>query len=161
MIKRIAGIVWLLALVLALGACATASRDSGLAGDTWAGRLSVRVESDPVQTFSAGFDLQGNALSGRLSLYTPFGSTMANLTWAPQEARLHAIGKEQRFDSLDALTRHALGAELPIAGIISWLAGTPASTYGWTVDLQERAAGRLVARRFSPAPMVEIRLVLD
>lgn len=161
MIGRLARAAWLLAVVLSLGACATATRDPGQAEDAWAGRLSVRVESDPVQSFAAGFDLQGNAQSGRLSLYSPLGSTVANLSWSPQQAHLHAGGKDQRFDSLDALTRHAMGAELPIAGIFSWLAGKPANPVGWTVELQDRAAGRLVARRFSPAPVVELRLILD
>jgi outer membrane lipoprotein LolB len=160
-IRRIASTGWLLALVLALGACATAPRDSDLAGASWAGRLSVRVESDPVQSFSAGFDLQGNAQSGHLSLYSPLGSTVAKLTWTPQQATLLADAKDQRFDSLNALTRHAMGAELPIAGIFSWLAGKPASLDGWTIDLQDRAAGRLVARRANPAPGVEMRLILD
>ena len=161
MSTRIGGLPWVLAVALSLVACASPSRIPDLAADTWAGRLSVRVESEPVQSFAAGFDLQGNTRAGSLSLYSPLGGTLAQLTWSPGQALLRSGGKEQTFDSLDALTRHAMGAELPVAGIFSWLAGKPANPDGWTIDAQSRADGRLVARRFSPAPVVEMRLILD
>ncbi len=161
MITRRAGLVWALPLALSLASCATPPRDRDLAIDTWAGRLSVRVESDPVQSFTAGFDLQGNAATGRLSLFSPLGGTVAQLTWSPEQAHLQSGGKDQAFDSLNALTRQAMGAELPIDGIFSWLAGKPVKADGWVVDVQDRAGGRLVARRSSPSPVVEMRLILD
>lgn len=161
MIVRFAGLLGGIALALLLAACATPPQEPSRSTDSWAGRLSVRVESDPVQSFSAGFDLQGDARQGRLSLYSPLGATLAQLNWSPGEARLRADGKEQIFDSMDALTRRAVGAELPIEGLFSWLAGQPASPDGWIADLQNRNHGRLVARRFRPAPVVELRLVLD
>ncbi len=36
--------------------------------------MSVRVESDPVQSFSAGFELRGNLRQGSLSLYSPLAA---------------------------------------------------------------------------------------
>ena len=62
---------------------------------------------------------------------------------------------------LDALTRQATGAELPITSIFLWLAGEDASAQGWTADLRRLAQGRLEARRSVPAPAMELRLVLD
>lgn len=161
MITRLVSLIWVLTLALSLGACATAARDVDPATDNWAGRLSVRVENDPVQSFSAGFDLQGSSRSGRLTLFSPLGGTVAQLIWSPGQALLQSGGKDQSFDSLSALTRQAMGAELPIDGVFSWLAGRSASADGWTVELQDRAGGRLVARRTSPAPGVELRLILD
>ncbi len=164
MIARRFGTPWALAAVLALGACATPPKDAAPAGtprEQWGGRMSVRVESDPVQSFSAGFELRGNAVNGQLSLYSPIGSTVAQLTWAPGEARLRSDGKDQAYESLNALTRQVVGAELPITSIFLWLSGQPASTDGWVADLQNHANGRLVARRLQPAPAVEMRLILD
>lgn len=159
---RLAGQVWALALALSLAACATpAARAPDPASDSWAGRLSVRVESDPVQSFTAGFDLQGNARTGRLTLFSPLGGTVAQLSWSPEHAQLQSGGKDQRFESLDALTRQAMGAELPIDGVFAWLAGKAVKPDGWTVDLQDRAGGRLVARRTHPVPLVELRMILD
>ena len=156
--------VWVLAIALFLGACATPPRyvpQMVARPDHWEGRLSVRVDSDPVQSFSAGFELEGNARSGRLSLYSPLGGTVAQLTWSPAEARLRSDGRDQTFGSLDALTRHAVGTALPIASIFSWLDGQSAHTDGWVADLQNHAGGRLVARRLEPAPAVEMRMVID
>ena len=121
----------------------------------------MRVDSEPVQSFAAGFELRGDVRQGRLSLYSPFGATLAQLTWSPLAAQLQTDGKEQSFASLDALTRHVAGTELPIAGIFAWLRGQPAEFGDWTPDVQERAGGRLVARRLSPLPAVEMRLILE
>lgn len=164
MTARHPGLPWVLAAALALGACATPSRDAAQSlaqPDTWAGRLSVRVDSEPVQAFSAAFELHGDARQGRLSLYSPLGGTVAQMRWSPTEARLSTDGKEQTFDSLAALTRQAVGTELPIAGIFSWLKGDAAGLDGWVTDSQHHPGGRLVARRASPPPTVELRLILD
>lgn len=165
MTPRISGLPWMLALALALVACATPPRDAipaGVQRDHWAGRMSVRVESDPVQSFSASFELRGSAAQGRLALYSPIGSTVAEMNWSRTQADLRtADGKHQTFESLDALTRQATGTELPVASIFSWLSGLQADTGGWVADLQEHARGRLIARRLQPPPAVEMRLILD
>lgn len=159
--RRLAGLLALFC-ALTLAGCATpvpvpADASSGY----WVGRLSVRVDADPVQSFAAGFELVGDARQGRLSLQTPFGATLAQLTWSPAAAQLQADGKSQSFASLDALTRHVVGTELPINGIFAWLRGEPADFSPWVTDGQDRAGGRLIARRPSPLPVVEMRLILE
>ena len=165
MTLRYSGLAWMLALALALVACATPRQDAipaGVQRDHWAGRMSVRVESDPVQSFSASFELRGSAAQGQLALYSPIGSTVAEMHWSNTPAHLRtADGKRLTFESLDALTRQAIGTELPVASIFSWLSGLQADTGGWVADLQEHARGRLIARRLQPAPAVEMRLILD
>ena len=149
------------AMVLALAGCAQPARLAGPQAASWAGRLALRVESDQAQSFSAGFELKGSALAGALSLFSPLGATVARMEWTPGEAWLRSEGKVLLFDSLDALTKHATGTELPVAGMFRWLAGEDAETAGWQADLRQLASGRLVARRNLPPPAVEIRLVLD
>lgn len=153
-----------LAAALLLGACAQPPLRPVAPGQQrshWTGRLALRIDSDPPQSMSAGFDLQGNADRGELSLSTPLGSTLARLLWAPGDARLLWNGQQRRFESMDALTREATGTELPIAGLFQWLAGEPAQVPGWLADLQEIADGKLVAHRRTPAPPVELRLVFE
>ena len=154
----------LLFALLVLSACALpphARNVDGLTATQWSGRLALRVDSDQMQSFFAGFELKGTASTGELSLYSPLGGTIAQLVWSPGDARLRWEGKERSFDSLDALTRQATGTELPVASMFSWLAGDNVTAAGWQADLRELPNGRLVARRSAPLPAVEMRLVLE
>lgn len=159
--------VWWAALtitLLLLAACASPPRvitPPGQPVTQWNGRLALRIDADPVQSFSAGFELKGNAQAGELSLYSPLGATIAQMVWTPGDARLRWDGKERSFDSMDALTLQATGTELPVAGIFQWLAGQDVSALGWQADLRELPKGRLVARRSAPLPSVEMRLVIE
>ena len=150
--------------LLLLAGCASPPRVIHTPGQPvtqWSGRLALRIDADPVQSFSAGFELKGNAQAGELSLYSPLGATMAQMAWTPGNARLRWDGKERNFDSMDALTLQATGTELPVASIFQWLVGQDVSTVGWQADLRDLPKGRLVARRSAPLPSVEMRLVLE
>ncbi|MEO7941706.1 MAG: lipoprotein insertase outer membrane protein LolB [Burkholderiaceae bacterium] len=129
--------------------------------DQWSGRLALRVDSEPVQSFFAAFELRGSAQSGQLSLYSPLGSTLAQMQWAPGLAQLNWNGQQRSFDSIGALTREATGTELPIASLFGWLAGQESQTEGWSADLRQLGDGKLVAQRNQPKPAVTMRLVLD
>ncbi len=128
---------------------------------SWNGRMSLRVDSDPVQSMTAGFDLRGSARQGELALYTPLGSTLARLVWAPGEAEMQWNGQRRSFESMAALTQQATGTALPMDGLFLWLAGEPAHVPGWSADLRDLADGKLVARRSDPLPAVEMRLVFE
>lgn len=150
--------------LLGLAGCAQLPRpgpeDAAL--PRWSGRLALRVDSQPPQAVSAAFDLRGSAERGELALLTPLGSTAAVLSWAPGLAVLREQGQPpQGFSSLETLVDHALGAPVPVAALFDWLHGTATSVAGWRVDLSRRAQGRLHARRDSPAPSAELRIVLD
>jgi outer membrane lipoprotein LolB len=160
---RAAWISWAIAAAL-LSGCAQqprATTPDAQPTALWTGRLALRIDSEQPQSFFAGFELKGNALTGELSLYSPLGSTIAQLAWSPGDARLSRDGQQSRFESLDALTRQATGTELPIASMFQWLAGENASAPGWQADLSEMASRRLVARRLAPPPAVEMRLVFE
>ena len=133
----------------------------GQQASQWNGRIALRIDAEPAQSFSAGFELRGNAQTGELSLYSPFGATLAQMVWTLGDARLRRDGQERKFDSMDALTLQTTGTELPLASIFEWLAGNNVSTSGWQADLRELPNGRLVARRSVPLPGVEMRLVLE
>jgi len=155
---------WTLVLVLALAACAQAPRAPQIDAQertNWTGRIALRIDADPVQSMSAGFDLRGTAQVGELSLFTPLGSTIGRLVWSPGQALLRWNGEQRSFDSMEALTREATGTELPIASLFRWLTGVQTAGDGWDADLRNLPDGKIVARRTTPKPAVEMRLVFE
>jgi outer membrane lipoprotein LolB len=127
----------------------------------WQGRLTLKVQSEPVQAFAADFHLQGDAQAGRLSFFTPLGTTAARLDWNAQGAQLQTTGEPQRFESIDALTLHTTGTILPIASLFEWLKGMNPTTPGWQADLRDLADGRLSAWRLAPEIPAELKIILD
>jgi outer membrane lipoprotein LolB len=167
---------WVLLAAAFLGACAT-PRPPLPAGDApWiSGRISVRIEATAAQAaqgVSAAFELRGDGNSGELRLLSPLGSRLAAAHWAPGLAVLNSPRGEQRYGTLDDLSRQALGEALPLAALPDWLKGQPwpgaAHTaseagfeqLGWQVLLARRVEGLIEARRAAP-PGVTVRVRLD
>jgi len=127
----------------------------------WVGRISLHIQSEPVQAFFAGFELKGQADNGEMTLIGPLGSILGIIRWTPTEAVLEQNGSIKRFTSTDALLAQSTGAAVPFSALFDWLDGknTPAS--GWTADLSQQGNGRITAKRTAPAPPAEVRIVLD
>ncbi len=159
-----------------LTACAT-PRPPTLPGETpWtSGRISVRIaasDTQAAQGVSAAFELRGDGDSGELRLISPLGSRLAAARWTPEGAVLDTPRGEQRYSTLDALSREALGAALPLAALPDWLNGRPwrgavhtvndsgFEQLGWQVLLTQRDQGLIEARR-AAAPSVTVRVRLD
>lgn len=132
---------------------------------SWRGRLALQVEASPPQTqaqyVAGGFELTGTPQAGELTLFTPLGTTAAALSWSAQAAILRDAGGIRHFESLDALISQTFGTEIPVVALFAWLAGDTMTVAGWRVDLSQYAGGRITARRTLPAPMAELRLVLE
>lgn len=153
---------------LIIAGCAAPIRpltENGVKTSIWHGRLAIRIDPETPtaepQSFSASFELTGSPSAGQLNLLTPIGSTAASLSWSPTTAVMSAQGEQRHFESLDALIQQAVGTDIPVAALFAWLAGTHMSTAGWTADLTQHAQGRITARRTSPLPGAELRLILD
>jgi outer membrane lipoprotein LolB len=149
----------LAALALPLAACAPLQRQTS--GPVYSGRLSLSVRSEPPQNLSAGFDLRGQAREGDLLLTSPLGTTLAQAVWRPGQAELKASGQQQVFGSMEELLARLTGAAIPLAALFDWMDGRDTPVPGWESDLSGHAQGRLSARRLSPLPTVELRLLLD
>lgn len=150
--------------LLAVTACATrapAVPASDASVQSWSGRLGLVVASDPPQQFHAGFELSGNARSGELSLDSPLGSVLARLQWRPGQALLLKDGRTHAYPSIDALSAAVIGTAVPLRALFAWLRGVPEPVAGWQVDLSGLSDGRLLARRESPLPTAELRVILD
>ncbi len=128
---------------------------------SWSGRLSLQVQSEPPQSFTAGFELKGSAQQGELRLNSPLGNTLLAARWSPLEAILYAGDTPRSYASIDELIEKSTGAPLPVAALFDWLAGKSTASEGWLPDLRQQRAGRINARRNQPLPPSELRIVLD
>ena len=150
------------AAVLLVGCVQPSLRPADPASGYWQGRLALRVESQPEpRSFFANFELSGQAHAGELRLSSPIGTTLAQLRWHPGLAELRSNGQTRAFDSLDALAAEATGTPIPIVALFDWLQGRPTAADGWQADLSQLGNGRLLARRQLPAPLAELRLVIE
>jgi outer membrane lipoprotein LolB len=167
---------WFAAVLLPaalLAGCAQAPRAS--APQALVGRLAVQVEAfndSPARSFSAAFELQGNADRGTLQLSSPLGTVLARAQWQPGEARLQTSQGESAGASLDALSERMLGEPMPLAALIEWLHGRPwggapvqrlsdgFEQLGWRIDLSRFGEGVLVAQR-PQLPVIGVRARLD
>lgn len=126
------------------------------------GRISLQIQSEPAQSFSAGFELKGRPEQGELTLISPLGNVLGILRWNPLEATLDSGSQQtQRFSSVDALMAQATGAAIPLVALFAWLQGDNANVSGWSADLSRHSEGRILARRAQPAPQAELRVILD
>lgn len=146
---------------LLLVACATPRATHPPAADHWSGRLSLQIQSDPVQAYFASFELNGTAERGELVLYSPIGTTLAQLTWTPESAQLQQGDQYWRDTHLNALTQRLTRTPIPVQALFDWLAGRATAADGWLVDHSSWAEGRLHAQRITPPPAAQLRIVLD
>jgi outer membrane lipoprotein LolB len=162
---RLPSAAWLVAVAaLLLAGCATPTKPAvspGSQAGPWSGRLALQVEDRQTQSFSAAFELSGNAQTGKLALSSPLGGTLAVLSWAPGSATLQNNGQSRQFDSVDALVTHATGSAIPVAALFDWLRGANTPVPGWKADLSQLAQGRLHAERLAPPPHADLRVILD
>lgn len=150
--------------IFLIAGCATPKRPTGTfdAQNHWQGRIAIKVLGTPPQAFSADFELDGRGDEGTLALFSPLGTTVAQMQWAPGMAQLRNGNDLRNFESLSALAQQATGAELPVAALFDWLRGTATAAPGWEADLSQLPEGRLQARRQSDAaPAVELRIILE
>jgi outer membrane lipoprotein LolB len=171
--RRAARAVLALVLLGALTACAGLSPTP--APPDLSGRLAVRVDASaqtPSRSFSADFDLRGNADRGLLHLTGPLGATLAEVRWLPGRAELADAQGTRGFATLDAMTHELFGEALPLVALIDWLRGRPWSgapsvqradgfeQLGWQIGLGGFADGLVQAWR-ERAPAVSLRARLD
>lgn len=159
--RRFKSLLHLVAVVALLGGCANAPR-IGLPGEpSWSGRLALKVESDPPQSFSAGFDLRGSATAGELQLTSPLGTTLAKVFWQPGRAELQQGSRTLRRQNLDDLASEMGETSLPVSALFSWLQGESVVVSGWQADLSRQAEGKISAHRTSPPPVADLRIVFE
>lgn len=140
-----------------------------------AGRLAVRVEAAagaPARSFSAEFDLRGDAERGQMRLTGPLGAMLADVRWEPGTAELTDAQGPRRYATLDAMSLDLFGEALPLAALIDWLRGRPwpgapsrrhddgFEQLDWRIGLGRFAEGVLEAQR-DRAPAVSLRARLE
>ena len=154
----------LIAILLIAGCARPPLTEASFGSKTafWTGRISLQVQSETVQSFSAGFELKGQPERGELTLISPLGNVLGVLRWSPGEAVLDSGNQKiRRFASVDELMAQATGAAVPLSALFAWLQGDNASVSGWSADLSRRSEGRISATRVQPQPQADLRVVLD
>ncbi|MDB5965589.1 MAG: putative lipoprotein [Polaromonas sp.] len=127
----------------------------------WSGRIGVQIQSQPPQSFFAGFELKGQAGNGELVLTSPIGSTLARMRWSADEAVLESGQDVRRYPTVDALLEQTTGAAIPVSALFDWLGGKDTRLNGWSADLAQQPQGKITAQRLNPSPQVDLRIVLD
>jgi outer membrane lipoprotein LolB len=169
--QRIGQLICLLVTINLIAACAVNTRTTGQNGskndaNTAAsgpitGRISLLVQSEPVQSFAGSFELLGSADAGSLTLITPLGSTAAVLRWSPGIAQLDNGSDSQNYPSVAAMMQRTTGAAVPVEALFAWLKGQAIEVTGWQADLSRHSEGRISAQRNDPAPPAQLRIALD
>ena len=140
------------------------AKNSTVQNLSYQGRLSLRIATETPQSLYGAFIINGDAHSGELTLNSPLGNTVAKLSWTPQTAVLSANNTTTNYPSTDALITTVTGTTLPLPALFDWLAGVSTPVEGWETDLsgmQNIDNRRLVAKRNSPLPTVELRIALE
>lgn len=135
----------------------------------FAGRLALTQDADPrdpqskAQSWSAHFELAGTPDKGTLRLYTPVGTTVAQVRWEQGFAILETNEETREYTSLDALTLDYFQQSIPVAALFDWLQGKPTRREipGWNVDLNRSASGVISAERANPVPRVRLRAIVE
>lgn len=120
----------LFAFAAALAGCASAPLSQSTVADyretiDLSGRLSVNYEKDG-QPGSVTGNFEWSQQPGRIdvSLASPLGQTLAEISVTPQGATLTQAGREPlSAQDIDSLTSQALGWSLPVAGLRDWMQG--------------------------------------
>ncbi len=171
--RRLWPLVSALTLAALLVGCATPLPDNS--APVAAGRLLVRVDSQPPRSLSGEFELRGNPQTGSLRLIGPLGSIAADARWSPQVSSLFTPTGRSDFANLDELSQAALGESVPVAALFAWLRGRPWDQaqsqaladgapgfmqLGWQVRLARFAEGWVEAER-DALPRVMVRAKLE
>ena len=157
--RRLASIVAAFSALWLIG-CAQPAKVPPHAVDMWSGRIALQVEEQPSQSFSAMFELRGNARTGELVLVSPLGNRLAQLEWKDGHAQLTSAQETRSSESLDSLLQEATGSRIPVAALFRWLKGEQSTAPGWSADLSALEDGRLVAHREAPVPKATLRIAL-
>jgi outer membrane lipoprotein LolB len=160
-----------------LAGCATVPAPESAAPESrLSGRLGVAVQDAPERSFSAGFDLEGDARQGRLILTSALGLQLGEARWSPRGAELYTSDGRRSYATPEDMADELLGEAIPIQALPDWLRGRPWAgaphtetplpaqgfdQEGWHIDRAELAQGRLTALRRSPAPTITVRVRLE
>ena len=172
-LHRLTWFCWVLLTLLALSACSVqrlppSTTLNSRPEASWSGKLNLTIESDPKQSFSAEFDLQGDEKEGAMQFYTSLGTTLAYAQWDREGATLLNANHSDslHFNSLQALSQKYMGASLPVDMIFAWANGqAPQAPEGWSLlqnqtPSSEQGQSEFKATRLTPLPKVQLRILL-
>ncbi len=139
--------------------------EPGQSQQFWTGRLSIRIDTEPVQRLSSAFELSGTPQVGQLRLLTPLGAIVGELNWSPTVANW-SDGRSTRSSAhVDTLLISQTGMTLPLSALFAWMSGQAHTEPGWFADLSLHALGRVTITRAAATdpkqPSAELRIAIN
>lgn len=165
-------------LAALVAACASPAPDTDARTGIWLGRFSMLLTEPGVERrqeqVQGRFELRAHGERRALTVFSPFGQTMAQLEDRPGHARLTTSdGTVIEDDSAEALLERALGWRLPVGELPAWLearAGEPQlAGSDWRVRVARRfddGRPRVLEADWPATPRVgsrelQVRIVVD
>jgi len=165
-------------LVALVAACATPTPDIGAPTGLWLGRFSMVLTEPGVERrqeqVQGRFELRSHGERRSLTVFSPFGQTLAQLDDRPGHARLTTSdGTVLEADTAEGLLERALGWRLPVHELPAWLearAGEPQlAGSDWRVRVARRfddGRPRILEADWPATPRVgsrelQVRIVVD
>ena len=154
-----------LCVALAFAGCAsvnpptastTAVARASLSGS---GRMSLRIDGTPPQHFAAQYEIRGTPEAGEMELLSPWGSVLARARWTPHSVVLINGQQQREFASMEDMSQSLLGTSFSLPQLLLGARAQRPSLPGWEVEYDTRQ--RLVMRRVSPLPALELRIQPD
>lgn len=127
-----------------------------------AGRMSLRIDSDPVQSHPLSFSGWLEPQSGQIDWFAVTGQTVAQVWWSPLGASIRSPTQPtQHFSSLSQLSRQLTGTDLPAPAFSDWMRGVLTPVEGWNIEMTSNQPLRIQAQRSQPAPAIRLILLLE
>lgn len=127
-----------------------------------AGRMSLRIDSDPVQSHQLSFSGWLEPQAGQIDWFAVTGQTVAQVWWSPLGASiLNPTPSIQHFSSLSQLSRQLTGTDLPAPAFTDWMRGVLTPVEGWNIEMTSNQPLRIQAQRSQPAPAIRLILLLE
>ncbi|MEY4283692.1 MAG: hypothetical protein EBV20_07050 [Betaproteobacteria bacterium] len=146
-----------LGLGLLIVGCATPQRPH-IAEPVWRGRLSIQHPEPEPRSETVQFELGGNATQGWLSIQSPFGQSLAELSWSPQTMILSQGGRVQSLHNLESWGQRWLGVPVSPHMLFNLLQDSQATLPSWEIERRGVQQLRLTHRQ---SPKVQIRIWVD
>lgn len=126
------------------------------------GRMSLRIDSQPVQLHQLSFSGWVEPRSGLIEWFAPTGQSVAQVWWSETGAAISRHAQRvEGHPSLRHLSRDLTGTELPAEALSDWTQGKLTPVEGWSLEKLSEQPLRLQAIRVQPAPAIRLILLLE
>lgn len=148
----------LASMALLVGCSSPPLHPDGQDSPVWRGRMAIIHPGPPPKQDGLGFVLGGSAQKGWLTIQSPMGQALAELTWSDSDMNLRDGTSSKRLDDVQAWSQQRLGVALNPQILFTVLQDPNAQITNWHIE--RRGPHQLLITQNVP-PMVQIRIIVD